>query len=71
VIFTCPIVKELKPVLLVDEGKIRRIRGIAYTTRVAPSISSRIIDAARSILNKYHQDIFIYADNYKGMESGL
>ena len=30
VLFTCPIVKQLKPIQLVDEGKFRRIRGLAY-----------------------------------------
>lgn len=30
VVFECPIVKTLKPILLLDEGKIKRIRGIAY-----------------------------------------
>jgi hypothetical protein len=30
VVFECPIVKSLKPIYLLDEGKIKRIRGIAY-----------------------------------------
>jgi len=54
-----------------DEGRIRRIRGIAYSTRVSPQTANRIVDSARSVLNKYMQDIFIYTDHYKGSESGL
>jgi len=71
VIFACPIVRELKPIQVLDEGKIRRIRGIAYSTRVAPQVANRMVDSARSVLNKYMQDVFIYTDHYKGNESGL
>ena len=30
VTFTCPIVRALKPVQFVDQGLVKRIRGIAY-----------------------------------------
>ena len=30
VIFTCPVVKKMPPVLLEDCGRIKRIRGIVY-----------------------------------------
>jgi len=69
--FKCPCVRVLNPIQLLDEGKVRRIRGIAYSTRVSPQTSNRIVDSARGILNQFHQDIFIYTDHYKGNESGL
>eukprot|EP01118_Nematostelium_gracile_P001486 TRINITY_DN1153_c0_g1_i1.p1 TRINITY_DN1153_c0_g1~~TRINITY_DN1153_c0_g1_i1.p1 ORF type:complete len:372 (-),score=84.18 TRINITY_DN1153_c0_g1_i1:62-1177(-) len=69
--FFCPSVRELKSIELLDEGKIRRIRGIAYSTRVSPQTGGRMVDAAKSVLNKYMQDVFIYTDHYKGSESGL
>lgn len=69
--FVCPLVRELKPIQLLDDGKVRRIRGICYSTRVAPSLAARIVDGARSVLNQYMQDVFIYTDHYKGTESGL
>ncbi len=34
VVFACPAVRQLTPVQLVDEGKFRRIRGLAFTTKV-------------------------------------
>jgi RNA 3'-terminal phosphate cyclase-like protein len=61
----------LKPIQLLDEGKVRRIRGVAYSTRVSPQTANRLVDAAKGVLNKYQQDTFIYADTYKGGDSGL
>ncbi len=34
VVFACPAVRQLTPVQLTDEGKFRRIRGLAFTTKV-------------------------------------
>jgi RNA 3'-terminal phosphate cyclase-like protein len=81
-----PIVRQLKPLVLTDDGKIRRIRGIAYplfsdsfyfsftfvsyATKVAPTLTNRIVDSARGILNKFMQDVYIYNDHYKGSEAG-
>lgn len=33
-------------------------------------MSNRMIDAARSVLNRYIPDIYLYSDVYKGDESG-
>ncbi|KAL9645176.1 hypothetical protein ABK040_002378 [Willaertia magna] len=70
--FECPtIVKEhLSPVQLLDEGMIKRIRGIAYSTRVAPLMSNRLVEGARSLLNYYIPDIWVYTDHYSGKTSG-
>jgi RNA 3'-terminal phosphate cyclase-like protein len=70
VIFKCPIVKTLTPIKFVDEGVINRVRGIAYSTRVSPQIGHRIVESARSILNDFLPNIFIYTDHYRGSESG-
>ncbi len=69
--FQCPIVRSLKPVQWLEEGKIRRIRGIAYATRMSPQTASRVVNAAKGVLIPFQQDIFIYSDHYKGNESGL
>eukprot|EP00033_Pygsuia_biforma_P004164 GCRY01004570.1.p1 GENE.GCRY01004570.1~~GCRY01004570.1.p1 ORF type:complete len:358 (+),score=52.89 GCRY01004570.1:168-1241(+) len=71
VLFYCPIVKQLKAVQFMDVGKMKRIRGVAYSTRVSPQIANRIVDAARGPLNKLLPDVYIYTDHYKGPESGL
>ncbi|KAI0341833.1 18S rRNA biogenesis protein [Trametopsis cervina] len=68
--FLCPIVKQVKTLNFVDAGKIKRIRGIAHAVRVSPQFSNRMIEAARSVLNRYIPDIYLYSDVYKGEDSG-
>ncbi|KAL0965851.1 hypothetical protein UPYG_G00286580 [Umbra pygmaea] len=70
VLFTCPVRKTLISVSLTDPGKIKRIRGIAYSVRVSPQMANRIVESARSILNKFIPDIYIYTDHMKGDKSG-
>lgn len=38
---------------LTEEGFVKRIRGVAYATRVSPSMSNRIVDSARGVLNNF------------------
>lgn len=70
VYFTCPTVRALKPLQFTDAGQIKRIRGIAYATRVSPQMANRVMDAARGLLTRYIPDVYIYTDVYKGPESG-
>ncbi|EGG15129.1 RNA 3'-terminal phosphate cyclase family protein [Cavenderia fasciculata] len=70
VYFKCPIVQQLKPLQMVDEGKIRRIRGISYATRVSPAIPNRVLDSAKGILLQFTPDVYISSDIYKGAEAG-
>jgi RNA 3'-terminal phosphate cyclase-like protein len=69
--FDCPIVKNLTPIQILDEGMIKRIRGIAYSTRVSPSISNRVVESSRFLLNKYIPDVWVFTDHYLGQKSGL
>ncbi|KAJ2494049.1 hypothetical protein IWW37_000127 [Coemansia sp. RSA 2050] len=69
--FICPVVRGVKPIQFIDAGKIRRIRGISYATRVSPQTANRMVEAARGELNRFIPDIYIYTDVYKGAESGL
>lgn len=62
--------RSLKPMQFVDEGRIKRIRGIAYTTRVSPQNGNRMVEASRELLNRFIPDVFIYTDAYRGEESG-
>ncbi|KAK7693725.1 hypothetical protein QCA50_003297 [Cerrena zonata] len=68
--FLCPVVKQVKTVNFVDNGRIKRIRGIAHAVRVSPQFSNRMIEASRSVLNRYIPDIYLYSDVYKGEDSG-
>ena len=56
--------------IYLDQGKIRRIRGVAYSTRVSPQTPGRIVESARGILNQFLPDIFIFADVAKGQSCG-
>ncbi|KIJ33512.1 hypothetical protein M422DRAFT_35428 [Sphaerobolus stellatus SS14] len=68
--FLCPVVKQLKTLNFVEAGRIKRIRGIAHAVRVSPQFSNRMIESARSVLNRYIPDIYLYSDVYKGEDSG-
>jgi len=70
VVFSCAPIRQLKPVQFIDEGRIKRVRGIAYCTRVSPQTANRLVESARLLLNRYIPDIYIYTDVYKGAESG-
>ncbi|KAL5015987.1 hypothetical protein ScPMuIL_005576 [Solemya velum] len=70
VFFNCPCKQKLRPLNFTDPGKIKRIRGVAWATRVSPVTTNRIVDACRSILNKFLPDIYIYTDHCRGSNSG-
>jgi RNA 3'-terminal phosphate cyclase-like protein len=69
VIFSCPIVKQLKPFEIVERGLIRKIRGVAYCTRMSPQFANRVVQGAKQILDPF-VDVFIYTDVSKGIEAG-
>ncbi|NXT63958.1 RCL1 protein, partial [Chaetops frenatus] len=70
ILFSCPVRKVLQPVQFTDPGKIKRIRGTAYSVRVSPQMANRMVESARGILNKFLPDIYIYTDHMKGVSSG-
>jgi RNA 3'-terminal phosphate cyclase-like protein len=70
VTFSCPTLKKVEPIELMDEGKVKRVRGVAYTTRVSPQFAARMVDAARGVLNDFLPDVWIYSDHCKGMACG-
>lgn len=53
-----------------DTPKISAIRGVAYCTRVSPSIVNRIIDSARNVLRPTGVEVNITADVWRGENSG-
>lgn len=70
VTFKCPIRRYLRPVQILDAGKVKRIRGIAFATRVSPQIASRMVEVAKGICLNYLADVFISTDHLKGPNSG-
>jgi len=70
VLFACPVLRGFEPVEILNEGKVKRVRGVAYTTRVSPQFAARMVDAARGILNDFLPDVWIYSDHCKGTACG-
>ena len=62
--------KKLESVSLVDEGKIKRVRGWVTSAKVAPQLTSRVIDKLREVFNDYIPDVWIHTDHYKKDQSG-
>ncbi|CAH1400134.1 unnamed protein product [Nezara viridula] len=67
--FTCPSLK-LKPIQVKEMGKIKKIRGIAFASKVSPSMANRFIEAAKGEMLKFIPDVFITSDHLKGQCAG-
>lgn len=68
--FRCPIIKHLTTLNFTAPGRIKKMRGIATSTRVSPQMANRLIDAARGVLGRYIPDLYLFADVYRGEDSG-
>ncbi|KAL2814824.1 hypothetical protein BJX63DRAFT_420682 [Aspergillus granulosus] len=51
-----------KTLHLMNPGKIKRIRGVAYSVGVSASNNARMIDVARGILNPLVPDTYVFSD---------
>ena len=51
-----------KTIHLLNPGRVKRIRGVAYCTGVSASNNARMIEAARGILNPMTGDTYIFSD---------
>lgn len=69
--FICPIVRELQAIHVIDTGLMKRVRGIAFCSRISPTILTRVVDSARGILNHLLPDVYIHTDHYRGPEGGI
>ena len=67
--FRCPVRKTLRSIQLTNQGKIKRIRGVAWSTGVSPSFPNEIIESAKTLLLKFIPDVYIYADHRKQEKS--
>ena len=55
---------------MTDQGKIKRIRGVAWAVRVSPSVVNRMVEVAKGLLLQFLPDIYIYTDHVTGANSG-
>jgi RNA 3'-terminal phosphate cyclase-like protein len=51
-----------KTLHLMNAGRVRRIRGVAYAVGVSGSNNARMIESARSLLNEFSSDTYIFSD---------
>jgi len=70
VVLKCPVKKALRPVQVTEQGKIKRVRGVAWAVRVSPSTANRVVETAKGVLLKYLPDVYIYTDHFTGAKSG-
>lgn len=66
-----PVLRQLPPVSLTDEGMVRRVRGVAHSMRMSPQTCNRMVDGARGVLNDLLPDVYIFTDHMSGREAGL
>ncbi|KAG7758976.1 hypothetical protein KL911_000113 [Ogataea haglerorum] len=55
---------------VLDYQKISSIRGVAYCTRVSPSVANRLVDSARSVLKATNCEVNITTDACRGEIAG-
>jgi RNA 3'-terminal phosphate cyclase-like protein len=65
-----PVLNELPLFDSVEEGIVKKIRGIAYTMKVSPHNLNRLVDGIHSIIKDYISDVFIFTDHMIGNYSG-
>ena len=71
VFLSVPIIKgKIPPVSILEEGLVKRVRGIAYGCRVSPSMTNRLVDGARGVLNALLPDVYVFTDHMRGDKAG-
>lgn len=65
VYFECPIITHLNPFDWIDEGKVKKVTGIAFTSKLHDSFSKRLINKSKGILIRVLPNVWIGEDNYK------
>lgn len=51
-----------KTLHLQTPGRVKRIRGVAYSTGVGAGNNARVIEAARGVLNRFIPDVYVFSD---------
>ncbi|XP_052195090.1 probable RNA 3'-terminal phosphate cyclase-like protein [Diospyros lotus] len=71
VFLAVPIVQDsLAAVNWIDEGMVKRIRGVSFSTRVSVQFENTMIHAARGIFNRLLPDVHIFTDHKAGPQAG-
>ncbi|WPH02657.1 18S rRNA biogenesis protein [Acrodontium crateriforme] len=51
-----------KTLHMLNAGRVKRVRGVAYSTGVAGANNARLIETARGLLNQFVPDTYIFSD---------
>jgi RNA 3'-terminal phosphate cyclase-like protein len=51
-----------KTLHLMNKGRVKRIRGVAYAVGISGSNNQRMIETARGVLNKFVPDTYVFSD---------
>ncbi|KAJ6895282.1 RNA 3'-terminal phosphate cyclase-like protein isoform X1 [Populus alba x Populus x berolinensis] len=70
VLLSVPIIQSLTAVTWIDEGMVKRIRGVTFSTRVSSQFENTMIHAARGIFNRLLPDVHIFTDHKAGQQAG-
>jgi RNA 3'-terminal phosphate cyclase-like protein len=54
----------------IDEGFVKKIRGVTFSTKVSSQFESSMIRAARGIINPLISDVHIFTDHRTGPPAG-
>ena len=64
-------VKKVNRIQLVEPGKIKKVRGVAFTSKMNVQLGNRAAYAAKGLLHSFLPDIWIHTDHYKFGEAAL
>ncbi|GMN46918.1 hypothetical protein TIFTF001_016096 [Ficus carica] len=70
VILSVPMVQNLNAVTWTDEGMVKRLRGVTFSTRVSSQFEHAMIYSARGIFNRLLPDVHIATDHKAGPQAG-
>ncbi|XP_024017516.1 probable RNA 3'-terminal phosphate cyclase-like protein [Morus notabilis] len=70
VVLSFPMVQNLNAVTWTDEGMVKRIRGVTFSTRVSSQFEHSMIYSARGIFNRLLPDVHIATDHKAGLQAG-
>lgn len=55
---------------MIEEGKVKRVRGWVTSAKVSPQLTTRVVDKVREVFNDYIPDVWIHTDHYKKEQCG-
>ncbi|PFH38573.1 18S rRNA biogenesis protein RCL1 protein [Besnoitia besnoiti] len=60
----------LQPFALVETGRVKRVRGVAFAENMSPLLARRCINRIRHVFNAFLPDVWVYLDVKKKAKNG-